>query len=98
MRRSHLTEEKGPEAWVGAVESPDPGVQHVVSGLRHGEQWYDKVAQCVGSREGKRDLAEGDRVFLPDKEISKAFFEVGQHEEQPDEDAGGRRAVDPVPP
>ena len=49
--------------------------------LWNGEQRYDDVAQCVGSREGKRDLAEGDCMFLPDKEIPEAFFEVGQQEE-----------------
>ena len=85
VRRLCLTEEEGPETWVGAVESPDPRVQHVVSSLWHGEQRHDKVAQCVGSREGKRNAAESDRVFLPDQEIPQALFEVGQHEEQPDE-------------
>ena len=80
-RASPFTEEKGPEARIGVVESPDPGVEHVVGGLRNGKQGYDDVVQCVWSREGKRDLTEGDCVFLPDKEIPEAFFEVGQHKE-----------------
>ena len=80
-RASPLTEEKEPEARIGVVESPDPGVEDVVGSLWNGKQGDEDVVQCVGSREGKRDLAEGDCVFLPDKEIPEAFFEVGQHKE-----------------
>ena len=55
--------------------------EHVVGSLWNGKQGYDDVAQSIGSREGKRNLAEGDCMFLPDEEIPKAFFEVGQHKE-----------------